>query len=424
MAKNYLSKVNILGQVYEVKDLEAREKLATLKTAAYADLEETLTNGNNLPTGAAVKAYIDSHIGAISSFEIRVVNELPVASAATMFAMYLVKNGAAEAGEYIEYVTIREGEPETYTYRFEQIGSTRTDLSNYLTAITYDAVKHELKQVKAGGTTSVHAFGALADKSEATGEIAQKVVSGVKATGNISGSIEVGLNQTATSAQLVKGSYTPAGTVTGKVVATGTVSAALNNEAGKFQVGGSVSAPTVSVTPSTGSVIGRVVTAGTLPSKAKDQFVAPSFVPQSAQYAKNGMIARVDDASETLIFDAATLANAIASAQFTAGSFKEGAFSQGAMPTFENASVVTGIASAKASAPTFTGNKYDLAFAGKEDGDAISASFAGQEAKDMVIQDVKYDKATVNAETTKFTGNAATLNVGDITVPGQSVTVK
>ncbi len=421
---NVLSKIQIGEQLYTLKDSAAQAKLAELKSAAYADLENSLTNGNNLPTGAAVKAYVDSHIGSISNFEIRVVDRLPEASAETMFAMYLVKNGTAEAGEYIEYVTIREGQPEKYTYRFEQIGSTKTDLSNYLTAIVYDAAKHELKQTKANGTTSVHAFGALADKNEASGEVTQKVISGVQATGQSAGSIDVALNQTSTSAQLTKSSYTPAGNITGTVVATGTVSATENSTKGQFQIGGTISAPTVSVTPSKGNVVGRVVTAGTLPTKAKDTFVAPSFVPQSAQYATNGMIARVDSNSETLFFDTATLAAAIASAQFTAGSFKEGEFTQGAMPTFENTSVVTGIENAKASAPIFTGNKYDLTFTGKEGGDAITASFVGQEAPDMVVSDVKYDKASVNTEGTHFNPAAVTLNVGDITVPGQTVTVK
>lgn len=423
MAKQYLSKLNIFGVDYELKDAEARAKLNTLKTAAYADLETSLTNGGNLPTGAAVKAYVDSKIGSVSTFDIRVVSSLPEASADTMYAMYLVPDSHAEAGSYIEYITIREGDGEPYTYKFEAIGSTKTDLSDYLTAIIYDAAKHELKQTKNGQTTSVHVFGALADKNEAKGSVTSKTITGLTAKGQSAGSIEVGLSQTATSATVTKGAYTPAGTVSGTVVATGTVAAAQNNASGAFQVGGTVSAPSVTVTPATASVLGRVKTEGVLPSKAADKYVAPTFSSSAKQFATNGMVARVEAETETLIFDAAALASAIASTTFNAGSFTEGAFSRGSMPVFENSAVVTGV-TAEASAPVFTGDKYDLSFTGKEGGDAISASFQGTETPNMVVQDVKYDKASINSAATKFNPAAVTLTVDDVVVPGQEVTVK
>lgn len=82
-------------------------------------------------------------------------------------------------------------------------------------------------------------------------------------------SIAVALNQTAT---LAKSAYSPAGTIAADVTATGKVSIAKDAENG-VQISGSVSAPTVTVTPATDS-IKKVTSVGTLPTKAADIFTA------------------------------------------------------------------------------------------------------------------------------------------------------
>ena len=110
---------------------------------------------------------------------------------------------------------------------------------------------------------------------------------------------------------------------------------------------------------------------------------------------------------------------------FTQGakaSYTEGRFEQGTLPELAETgtTVVTGIKSATASAPTFTGDKFAATFAGTSAD--IAATFAG--VKTSVVSGVNYDKATVDATATKFTGAAIELDVGDITVAAKDVTVQ
>ena len=86
----------------------------------------------------------------------------------------------------------------------------------------------------------------------------------------------------------------------------------------------------------------------------------------------------------------------------------------------EGTSVVTGITSATATAPVFTGDKFAATFTG--DKNTVNAAFTGTEVQ--VVSGVTYDKATVNAADTKFTADEVELAVGDITVAAKEVTVQ
>jgi hypothetical protein len=72
-------------------------------------------------------------IVSIAGLEIRSVNELPVASAETMRAIYLVPNSGAAPNVKDEYITIRTIDQSTqeYVYSWEIVGSTEIDLSGY-----------------------------------------------------------------------------------------------------------------------------------------------------------------------------------------------------------------------------------------------------------------------------------------------------
>lgn len=61
----------------------------------------------------------------------KVVTSLPTASADTMDGMYLLSENSGTSDVYAEYITIRSGESGNYTYKWEKIGSTATELSNY-----------------------------------------------------------------------------------------------------------------------------------------------------------------------------------------------------------------------------------------------------------------------------------------------------
>ena len=54
-------------------------------------------------------------------------------------------------------------------------------------------------------------LGKLAKKDSATGTVAGQTISGVKATGNVTGSINVDLTQTPTPATLTRSDYIPSG---------------------------------------------------------------------------------------------------------------------------------------------------------------------------------------------------------------------
>ena len=212
--------------------------------------------------------------------------------------------------------------------------------------------------------------------------------------------------------------YTPSGDVAGTVVANGTVSIAKDAENGT-QISGSVSAPTVTVTPST-DTIKKVTSVGTLPTKAADTFT-PNGDDIFTQGSKASWSANVDEASETLSFS--FTANDLPT--FTQGakaSYTEGAFDAGTLPELAatGTTVVTGITKAEATAPTFTGDKFAASFTGTSAD--ITATFTGE--KTSVISGVNYDKATVDATKTKFTGAAIELDVGDITVTAKEVTVQ
>ena len=68
----------------------------------------------------------------------------------------------------------------------------------------------------------------------------------------------------------------------------------------------------------------------------------------------------------------------------------------------------------------FTGDKFAASFTGASAD--ITATFTGE--KTSVVSGVKYDKATVDATKTKFTGAAIELDVGDIAVSEKTVTVQ
>ena len=114
----------------------------------------------------------------------------------------------------------------------------------------------------------------------------------------------------------------------------------------------------------------------------------------------------------------------------------------GALPTFGASAAVMTDVTVDVSQPTFTGNKY-----------AVNSSFAGTEVENMKVTGVTYvkqavDKATftgtkatlgfsgdevdvsvagsydkANKGTLAFTGDDISLNVGDITVPAQTIEV-
>lgn len=394
-----ISKLTIGEKTYYLKDAEARELLKTLGTAAQKDVAAGVSaEEQGLVTGAQVQAAI---AGIAGSMHFRGV----------VSATSDIKNPAA--GDVI-IIGVKEyvygGEPAAW----HELG----DESIYALKTVTIGTQNLSANINLDTLAADMGLGKLSKKDSATGTVAGQTISGLKAKGNTAGSIAVELTQTSTAATLTKSDYTPSGDVAGTVVANGTVSIAKDAENGT-QISGSVSAPTVTVTPST-DTIKKVTSVGTLPTKAADTFT-PNGDDKFTQGSKASWSANVDEASETLSFS--FTANDLPT--FTQGaraSYTEGTFNAGTLPELAAAgtTVVTGITSATASAPVFTGDKFAASFTGASAD--ITATFTGN--KTSVVSGVNYDKATVDAAATKFTGAAVELAVDDVIVTAKTVTVQ
>lgn len=394
-----ISKLTIGDKTYYLKDAEVRELLTTLGTAAQKDVAAGVgADEQGLVTGAMVQKAIagisgSMHFrGVVTSFDD--VTD-PVAGDVVLIGVK-------------EYVY--GGEPATW----HELGDETLYALKSITIGTQDLSAN----INLDTLAADMGLGKLAKKDSATGTVAGQTITGLKAKGTTNGSIAVKLTQTSTAATLTKSDYTPSGDVAGTVVANGTVSIAKDAENG-VQISGSVSAPTVTVTPAT-DTIKKVTSVGTLPTKAADTFT-PNGDDKFTAGSKATWSANVDEASETLSFS--FTANDLPT--FTQGakaSYTEGTFNAGKLPELAAAGtqVVTGITSATATAPVFTGDKFAASFTGTSAD--ITATFAGE--KTSVVSGVSYDKAGVDAEKTKFTAGTVELAVDDVVVTAKEVTVQ
>lgn len=394
-----ISKLTIGDKTYYLKDAEARELLKTLGTAAKKDVAAGVSaEEQGLVTGAQVQAAIADISGSMHFRGVFTSLDDVTDPAAGDVAIVGVKE-YVYGGDPAKWHEL--GDESIYALKTVTIGT-----QNLSANINLDTLATDM------------GLGALAKKDSASGEVAGQTITGLKAKGNTAGTIAVGLTQTSTAATLTKSDYIPSGDVAGTVVANGSVSIAKDAENGT-QISGSVSAPTVTVTPAT-DTIKKVTSVGTLPTKAADTFT-PNGDDTFTAGSQAAWSANVDDASETLSFS--FTANTLPT--FTQGakaSYEEGAFNAGTLPELAAAGtqVVTGITSATATAPVFTGDKFAASFTGASAD--ITATFTGE--KTSVISDVKYDKATVDATATKFTGAAVELDVDDVVVAPKTVTVQ
>ena len=393
-----ISKLTIGEKTYYLKDAEARELLKTLGTAAQKDVAAGVSaEEQGLVTGAQVQAAIAGIAGSMH-FRGVFASTAEVTDPAAGDVIIIGVKEYVYGGEPAAWHEL--GDESIYALKTVTIGQ-----QNLSANINLDTLAADM------------GLGKLAKKDSATGTVAGQTISGVKATGQSTGSIDVALTQTPTAATLAHEDYTPAGDVTGTVVANGSVGIAKDAENG-VQISGSVSAPTVTVTPATDS-IKKVTSVGTLPTKAADTFV-PNGDDQFTAGSQAAWSASVDD-NETLSFS--FTANTLPT--FTQGakaSYTEGVFTQGTLPELaaKGTTVVTGITKAEATAPVFTGDKFAATFTGSSAD--ISATFAGE--KKSIISGVTYDKAAVDTANTKFNAAAIELNVGDITVTSKEVTVQ
>ena len=440
MADKFLSIFNVGGVDYNLKDAAATQKLATmlgdhavekLGAAAWMAMAASISD-NGIADAATVKAYVDAQVGTIHNFDVVIdvagtaAGPSVTASADTMYKIYLVPDSNAEAGSYIEYITIKTDE----NYKWEAIGSTKTSLSGYVEKSQKIAGLTLNKDITVAELQTALGLKAFAYAATGTATVAAKTVSGVKATGTSTGSIsgDMAYDETAITST---GKVTATGSVTGSAISGGSIAvtlkdaeaataASVTTEAYKpagsvtsnfvadadngVAIAGTVSKPTATVTPATATVQ-EMKTSGTEYSITEGS-VAKAADTKS-DFATEGVTASVNEATETLTFAAAGTSKAVTAAgdvTYTAPVLS------GALPTFgASAAVMTG-ATVDVSQPTFTGNKY-----------AVNSTFAGTEVADMKVTGVTYVKQAVNAAT--FTPVAATLGFSgdevDVSVAGK-----
>ena len=330
----YISKITLPNGVsYDIKDQEARDLIASIVAGGLTFVVSA--DASNTPAGITWEKDGTTITGQLA------------ASSDTKAYIYLVpheKTGTT-VDYYREYVTVNFGTEQSPVWAWEYLGNTDIDLSD-LGDLAY--------KDSASGTVTF----TTADSGSFTNGTVN-----TSATYTPAGSVSVTLSQTSTQASVVYGDYTPEGTI---------------------------SKPAITVTPSTssfsvmstaGSVTGGTSAAFT---QGTDQFTAPTW---TASVPETGGVS-----TENLVFS------------WAAGSFQQGSDTFTAntptnvtLPTFQNATVMTGASAALASAPTFTGST----------------------AASIIATQVSYDKATVQG--TDFTGSQATIQAtgtasGDVTL--------
>ncbi len=252
----------------------------------------------------------------------------------------------------------------------------------------------------------------LAYKSEATGTLTDYVteVKGVDYTPT--GTVEVILGYDQTATIISNGKFTPAGSVTGSTVAKGEVS--LVQDPNGFAVSGSVSAPEINIVPKI-EQFKQITGVGSLPSYTPAEYTAPSLSSSDGTFATEGTVTSVD--GEKLVIKPANTANAIAGITYNAGVYTAAQFNPGTLPAMADVSVMTGITSATATAPEFTGDGIKAVFTGASSD--INATFSGVEG-DISVSGT-YDKAIVDKAT--FNGNSTTI-APQIVKENKTVTVQ
>lgn len=393
----YLSKIKLNGVYYTLKDIRletllGEHALESLGAAAWKSVASAITEGEvGLATASDVKSYVDSQVGKIHNFDVIIdstgtsTGPSVTASADTMYQIYMVPDEIASAGTYVEWITIKNGD----VYTWEKIGSTKTDLTGYVSKDTTIATLTLDHNITVEELQNALTLKSLAYKDSASGTIDGQTITGIKATGTTTGSLTGDLAYTSTDTTST-GKFTPSGNVT-----------VSKDSVNGVQVTGTVSTPTVTVNH-TDATVKSMKTAGTAYSITEGS--VSKSEDSKGDFATSGVDAFMDsNEPETLIINTATTAKAVTASgniTYTAPELS------GELPTFENATVITGITGTEVSQPQFTGDKFAYKFTGTEGDVSVSG---------------KYDKANIG--TVGFTGAAVELDVDDITITEKSVTV-
>ena len=429
-----ISKIKLANNTtVTIKDAQGRADMTTilgghaleaLGAAAWKAVAANIS-GEGLVDAATVKAYVDGQVGAIHNFDVVIdpngtaAGPAVAASADTMYKIYMVADKDASAGTYIEWITIRSGEAEAYTYTWEKIGSTKTDLTGYVSKETTIAGIALDKNISVADLQKALGLGAMAYADKASGSTTLQTIDSITMK-----EVTVAGNATVTSkaadATLTKANYTPAGQITGSAISGGSIEVTLKDsatkteaalgtttytpagtvaakEGGSFsalktaafgasedgvQIEGTVSAPAISLTSeektvATGLTGGKVAsfkegaftpaaiqtgfyTAGKAATWTGADYTAPSMGEASkAKFASEGIVASLDaDDAECLVFTSAATSDAVtAQGTFSAGNVNFGTFDGGSATVIDT----TKFSGGSKAADTFVANELQTA---------------------------------------------------------------
>lgn len=478
--KPVLSKVKIGEQYYYLKDADVRAILDAINANVYEKLKLDLgaIKDENKQSGLAVVSDIKAYVDEMKeiAFDVVKVDAAVVARAdAAKYAQYhnsivLVEAGEAAAGSCIEYVILRSGEEGSYTYKWEQIGTTKVSLSDYvLKTLTIAGIDLQ-DNITAAELQAALGLKALAYKDSAKGTIS--TADSVTVNYTPAGTVNVTLKQTE-KAVASTGTFTPAGSITGSAIKGGSIAVTLKDAAvasdvsltkGDYTPAGTISKPAITLSKGAAqAVVTGVTSAGTAPGLETGFYKAGSAATyehtgfsggslgaaSKALFATEGIKATVGTEgadAECLIFSAATTSNAVTEqGQFTAAvygtdTFNGGSatvidtskFNAGSMPTFSTGSVEVIESAALAEAPKFTGTvATDALVTGATyvkqvvdeatfNGTAATLGFSGTEGNVAVTGN--YNEASV--QSAAFTGTAAAADAVTLNKTNKEVTVE
>lgn len=357
-----LAKVRLGGKDYNLKDEAAREIIAKLNPAIVENTIGAITaGGTNLVNSGTLNESlgllqqgIDKNKNAIDELGsivagglvLEVVDTLPTASDKQAGKIYLVPHTHGTQDIYDEYIVVRSGTAEPYTYTWEKIGNTDIDLSGYVSDVSY--ASGTLSQTKGGTKATVHTFGKFADADKGTADtsafltaVSGKVTPSVSLKEGTPLSHEgmLGIPQSILPITTIDG----VGTLPSKAKDSFTANRPTAIDTTKFNGG------------TAASIEDGFFSAGSLPSKAADQFTTNTpalvdvtkFVPGSKaadtftkasiatkptkSFTTNGIVGSVD--GETLVFTNASTATAVTDVTINGGSFTEGKFTAPSLGT-------------------------------------------------------------------------------------------
>lgn len=473
-----ISKIKLAnGTTVTLKDAQGRADMTTLLgahtlealgAAAWKAVATEVSASADLPTAEAVKDYVDSAVGKIHNFDVVIDSEgstatgpSVTASADTMYKIYMVPSDEAAAGTYIEYITIKSGDGDTATYKWEAIGSTKTNLTGYVptdTTVATIALDHNITTAE---LQTALGLGAMAYADTASGSTTLETVDSITMK-----EMTVAGNATVTSksaaATLTKADYTPAGAITGEAISGGSINVTLKDSttaseatlssttyapAGKVeavtggsfsalktaafgasesgvQIEGTVSKPEISLTAAdktfaTGLTGGSKAsftegaftpakieagfyTAGTAASWTGADYTAPSMGEASkAKFASEGVTAAIDaDDAECLTFTTAATSDAVtAQGVFNAGNVDFGTFNGGSATVIDT----TKFSGGSKVADTFVANELQTATTG-----TVSEVSAAALANAPVFTGGKYGVSTTSDTALKEVAFTAT----------------